>query len=164
MTGPTRRDFLKSAAAAGLATSFTVAGTSASARVLGANDRLRIGVCGLNGRGQSHAGAYSGMKDVELAYVIGHRHPVSLTVDSFGTGTLDDGALGDLVAACFDMSPAGIIESLDLRRPIYAPTAVYGHFGRPDRDFPWERLDRVEELRALAAGRKPGRARSKGGK
>ena len=70
MSRRTRRDFLKSAAAAGLATSFTIAGTQASARVIGANDRLRIGVCGLNGRGQSHAGSYSGMKNVELAYVI----------------------------------------------------------------------------------------------
>ena len=101
---------------------------------------------------------------VELAYVIGHRHPVSLTVDSFGTGTLDDGQLGDLVDAAFDLSPAGIIESLDLRRPIYAPTAVYGHFGRPDQDFPWERLDRVDDLKTRAAqlrGRRTGR---KGGK
>jgi predicted dehydrogenase len=70
MTRHTRRDFLKSAAAAGLATSFTVAGTKASALVVGANDRFRIGVCGLNGRGQSHAGSYIGMPDVELAYVI----------------------------------------------------------------------------------------------
>ena len=70
MSRHTRRDFLKSAAAAGLATSFTVAGTRASAAVLGANDRLRIGVCGLNGRGQSHAGSYNGMSDAEVAYVI----------------------------------------------------------------------------------------------
>jgi predicted dehydrogenase len=70
MSNHTRRNFLKSAAVAGLATSFTIAGTKASARVLGANDRLRIGVCGLNGRGQHHAGAYAGMGNVELAYVI----------------------------------------------------------------------------------------------
>jgi hypothetical protein len=70
MHRPTRRDFLKSTAAAGLATTFTIAGTKASARVLGANERFRIGVCGLNGRGQSHANAYAGMDNVELAYVI----------------------------------------------------------------------------------------------
>ena len=70
MTRHTRRNFIKRATVAGLATSFTIAGTKASARVLGANDRLRIGVCGLNGRGQSHAGSFIGMKDVELAYVI----------------------------------------------------------------------------------------------
>ena len=101
---------------------------------------------------------------VELAYVIGHRPPVSLTVDSFGTGKLDDGQLGDLVAAAFDLSPAGIIESLDLRRPIYGPTAVYGHFGRPDRDFPWEQLDRVEDLKARAAQTRGRRTGRKGGK
>ena len=70
MSRPTRRDFLKGAAAAGLATRFTIAGTKASARVLGANDRLRIGVCGMHGRGNSHASAYVGMENVELAYVI----------------------------------------------------------------------------------------------
>ncbi len=69
MSRHTRRDFLKSAAAAGLATSFTVAGTRASVAVLGANDRLRIGVCGLNGRGQSHAGSYNGMSDAEVVTV-----------------------------------------------------------------------------------------------
>ena len=70
MTRHTRRDFLKSAAAAGLATSFTIAGTKASGQVLGANERLRIAVCGLNGRGRSHAGEYVEMDDVELAYVV----------------------------------------------------------------------------------------------
>jgi len=102
---------------------------------------------------------------VELAYIIGHRHPVSLTVDSFGTGKLDDAVLGDLVADAFDLSPAGIIESLDLRRPIFGPTAVYGHFGRPDREFPWERLDRVDDLKAAARQRAPRRTgRGAGGK
>ncbi len=70
MNHPTRRDFLKSATAAGLAASFTIAGTKASARVLGANERLRMAVCGMGGRGQSHAGSFSGMKDVELVYVV----------------------------------------------------------------------------------------------
>ena len=70
MSRHTRRDFLKSATAAGLATGFTIAGTKASGQVLGANDRLRIAVCGLNGRGRSHAGDYVKMEDVELAYVV----------------------------------------------------------------------------------------------
>ena len=84
---------------------------------------------------------------VEVSYVIGMPHPVSLTVDTFGTGRLSDDKLHDLVAGTFDLSPAGIIESLDLRRPIYADTAVYGHFGRPDQAFSWEALDRVAELK-----------------
>jgi len=101
---------------------------------------------------------------VELAYIIGHRHPVCLSVDTFGTGNLADGVLADLVADVFDMSPAGIIESLDLRRPIFGATSVYGHFGRPDRDFPWERLDRVEALKAKAAQLGARRTGRKGGK
>ncbi len=104
---------------------------------------------------------------VELAFVIGHPQPLSVTIDTFGTGSLDDDVLAGLVAAEFDLSPAGIIESLDLRRPIYGPTAVYGHFGRPDRDFPWENVDRADSLRTRAAALKPARkspARRKGGK
>ncbi len=101
---------------------------------------------------------------VELAYIIGHPQPVALMVDTFGTGKLDDAVLGDLVAAEFDLSPAGIIESLDLRRPLYGPTAVYGHFGRPDLDLPWEQLDRVAGLQARAAALKPRKPRSKGGR
>jgi S-adenosylmethionine synthetase len=84
---------------------------------------------------------------VEVSYVIGMTHPVSITVDTFGTGKLSDNKLTDIVAEEFDLSPAGIIESLDLRRPIYADTAVYGHFGRPDKEFTWEALDRVAALR-----------------
>ncbi len=101
---------------------------------------------------------------VELAYVIGHPRPVALTVDTGGTGKLDDGVLAELVAAEFDLSPAGIIESLDLRRPIFGPTAVYGHFGRPDQDFPWESLDRVDSLKSRAAALAPRKKRSKGGR
>ncbi len=95
---------------------------------------------------------------VELAYVIGHPRPVAVSVDTFGTGKLPDDALAALLAAEFDFSPAGIIEDLDLRRPIYGPTAVYGHFGRPGLDLPWERLDRVDALKAATAAlRKPAR-------
>ena len=104
---------------------------------------------------------------VELAYVIGHPRPVAVSVDTSGTGKLADDVLADLLAGVFDFSPAGIIEDLDLRRPLYAPTAVYGHFGRPDLDLPWERLDRVDALKAAAAALKKKPARrslTKGGK
>jgi len=84
---------------------------------------------------------------VEVSYVIGMTHPMSITVNTFGTGKLSDNRLTDIVAKEFDLSPAGIIESLDLRRPIFADTAVYGHFGRPDKEFTWEALDRVAALR-----------------
>ena len=78
---------------------------------------------------------------IELAYAIGVAQPVSVLVDSFGTGRLPDGELSALVRRCFDLRPAAIIERLNLRRPIYQPTAAYGHFGRTDLDLPWERLD-----------------------
>ena len=85
---------------------------------------------------------------VEIAYVIGHAQPLSVSVDTFGTGKLTDGKLASVVAQVFDLSPAGIIESLDLRRPIYKATATYGHFGRPDQGFAWENTDRAEALKA----------------
>jgi len=97
---------------------------------------------------------------VEVAYVIGHPHPLSISVDSFGTGKLSDGRLADIVAKEFDLSPAGIIESLDLRHPHYATTAVYGHFGRTGEFFPWENLDRVADLKAYL----PRAKKAKGGK
>ena len=78
---------------------------------------------------------------IELAYAIGVARPVSVLVDSFGTGRVPDAELSALVRRCFDLRPAAIIERLDLRRPIYQPTAAYGHFGRPDLDLPWERID-----------------------
>ena len=77
--------------------------------------------------------------------------PVSLLVDTQGTGTLPDEKLAQLVSRCFDLRPAGIISMLDLRRPIYRQTAAFGHFGRTDIDLPWEHTDRVEQLRAEAA-------------
>lgn len=83
---------------------------------------------------------------LELAYAIGVAQPVSVLVETFGTGKLFDGALSALVTRCFDLRPAAIIQKLDLRRPIYRQTAAYGHFGRPELDLPWERLDAVDTL------------------
>ncbi|MBR2977970.1 MAG: methionine adenosyltransferase [Oscillospiraceae bacterium] len=83
---------------------------------------------------------------IELAYAIGVAKPVSVSVDTFGTGKLPDTALAELVDRCFDLRPAAIIKTLDLRRPIYQQTAAYGHFGRLDLDLPWEKTDRVEDL------------------
>ncbi len=88
--------------------------------------------------------------EIELAYAIGVAHPVSLLVDTFGTGALPDDRLAQLVSETFDLRPAGIIEMLDLRRPIYRQTAAYGHFGRTDVDLPWEHTDRAQELRRKA--------------
>ena len=85
---------------------------------------------------------------IELAYAIGVAQPVSVLVETFGTGKLPDGKLSDLVRRCFDLRPAAIISALDLRRPIYQQTAAFGHFGRPDLDLPWEKTDRVEQLLA----------------
>jgi S-adenosylmethionine synthetase len=85
--------------------------------------------------------------EVQVAYAIGVSQPVSIRVDTFGTGKVDEGRLTELVRAHFDLRPAGIIRSLDLRRPIYRQTAAYGHFGREDLDLPWERTDKAEQLR-----------------
>ena len=85
--------------------------------------------------------------ELQLSYAIGVAHPTSVMVDTFGTGKLSDEELMEIVRRHFDLRPAGIIRMLDLRRPIYKQTAAYGHFGRTDLDLPWERLDKVEELR-----------------
>ena len=85
---------------------------------------------------------------IQLAYAIGVAHPVSILVDTFGTGRVPDDVLADAVSQVFDFRPAAIISRLQLRRPIYRQTAAYGHFGRPDLDLPWEREDAVEALRA----------------
>lgn len=93
---------------------------------------------------------------VEAAYVIGLPDPIALQVNSFGTGSVPDRRLTEIVREHFDLSPAGIIEALDLRRPIYTATAAYGHFGRSGPEFPWESLTRLDTLRALLppAGRR----------
>ena len=87
---------------------------------------------------------------IEVAYAIGVARPVSVLVDSFGTGAVSDARLSELVSRCFDLRPAAIIERLDLRRPIYRQTAAYGHFGRGDLNLPWERTDAADTLRAQA--------------
>ena len=85
---------------------------------------------------------------IEVAYAIGVAHPVSVLVDTYGTGTVDEEKLVQAVNRVFDLRPAKIIEALDLRRPIYEQTAAYGHFGRTDVDLPWEHTDKVEALKA----------------
>ncbi len=86
--------------------------------------------------------------EIQLSYAIGVACPTSIMVDTFGTGRLSDERLVEIIREQFDLRPAGIIEMLDLRRPIYRATAAYGHFGRTDVDFPWERTDKAEVLRS----------------
>ena len=85
--------------------------------------------------------------EIQLSYAIGVAHPTSIMVDTFGTGAVEDDKLVEIVRENFDLRPAGIIQMLDLRRPIYKQTAAYGHFGRTDVDLPWEKLDKVENLK-----------------
>jgi S-adenosylmethionine synthetase len=93
--------------------------------------------------------------EVQVAYAIGVARPVSILVETFGTGKLKESEIAHLVQEHFDLRPAAIIHNLDLRRPIYKQTAAYGHFGRPDLDLPWERLDKKDELCAAAGIRSP---------
>src|SRR5688500_6649548 len=88
--------------------------------------------------------------EVQVAYAIGKARPVSLYVETFGTETVPVGRIHDAVVEVFDLRPAAIIRDLDLLRPIYRPTAAYGHFGRLDGDFPWDATDRAEKLRSAA--------------
>ena len=85
--------------------------------------------------------------EVQLAYAIGVAEPVSLRIDTRGTGTISDSEIAERVTKVFDLTPGGIIKTLDLRKPIYKQTAAYGHFGRNDLDLPWERLDKVDALK-----------------
>lgn len=85
--------------------------------------------------------------EIELAYAIGVAKPVSIEVDTFGTGKIADDKIVDIIEKVFDLRPAAIIRDLDLRRPIFKQTAAYGHFGRTDLDLPWERLDKVDEIK-----------------
>jgi S-adenosylmethionine synthetase len=93
--------------------------------------------------------------EVQVAYAIGVAHPVSVLVETFGTGVIAEEKIAELVGKHFDLRPAAIIHNLNLRRPIYKQTAAYGHFGRPDLDLPWEKTDKAEALRS-AAGLKGG--------
>ena len=86
--------------------------------------------------------------EIQLSYAIGVARPTSIMVDTFGTGKLSDEKLVEIIRDNFDLRPAGIIKMLDLRRPIYKQTAAYGHFGRTDLDLPWEKLDKVDVLKA----------------
>ena len=94
------------------------------------------------------AAGYADRLEIQLSYAIGVAQPTSINVNTFGTGKISDDQIVRIVRKVFDFRPAGIIKMLDLRRPIYRQTAAYGHFGRTDVDLPWERLDKVEELKA----------------
>ncbi|MDD6436379.1 MAG: methionine adenosyltransferase [Clostridiales bacterium] len=87
---------------------------------------------------------------IQVSYAIGVARPTSISVNTYGTGKISDSRIIELINKCFDLRPAGIIKMLDLRRPIYRQTAAYGHFGRTDVELPWEKLDKVPELRAEA--------------
>jgi S-adenosylmethionine synthetase len=89
---------------------------------------------------------------IQVAYAIGVARPMNVTVNTFGTGVIDDAAIAALVGEHFDLRPKGIIQMLDLLRPIYEKTAAYGHFGRDEPEFAWEQTDKVATLKA-AAGR-----------
>jgi S-adenosylmethionine synthetase len=97
------------------------------------------------------AAGLAGRCEVQVAYAIGVAHPVSVFVETFGTGKLPDEQIAAAVSNVFDLRPAAIIHYLDLRRPIYKQTAAYGHFGRPDLDLPWERVDRADALRTATS-------------
>lgn len=88
--------------------------------------------------------------ELQIAYAIGVARPVSVSIETFGTGKIPDDKITEFILQTFDLRPAGIIKALDLRRPIYRQTAAYGHFGRTDLDLPWERTDKKEVLRKLA--------------
>jgi len=92
--------------------------------------------------------------EVQLSYAIGVAEPTSILVNTFGTGRVSEKKLSDMVREVFSLTPRGIIRSLDLRRPIYKKTAAYGHFGRKDSDFTWEKLDKVKEIRKLLQTRR----------
>ena len=88
--------------------------------------------------------------EIQIAYAIGVAHPVSVMIDTFGTGIISDDTLGEIVTETFDLRPAAIIDNLDLRRPIYRQLAAYGHMGRTDLDLPWEKTDKAVELKQAA--------------
>lgn len=94
------------------------------------------------------AAGFADKMEIELSYAIGVARPMAILVDTFGTGRIPDERIAEIITEEFDLRPDGIIRMLDLRRPIYRQTSAYGHFGRSDLDLPWERLDRVDHLRA----------------
>lgn len=87
--------------------------------------------------------------EIEAAYAIGVARPVSIAVDTFGTGKISEDRIADIINTVFDLRPSAIIDALDLRRPIYRQTAAYGHFGRTDIALPWERLDMVGRIKEM---------------
>ena len=89
--------------------------------------------------------------EIQVAYAIGVAHPLSINVETFGTGKIPDEKISDLVTKHFDLRPGAIIRDLDLRKPIYQKTAAYGHFGRDDIEFAWERTDKAAALKKAAA-------------
>jgi len=89
--------------------------------------------------------------EIQISYAIGVAKPLSINVETFGTGTIEDAAISAIISKVFDLRPGAIIRDLDLRRPIYRQTAAYGHFGREDLDLPWERIDKVEALQAAVS-------------
>jgi len=95
--------------------------------------------------------------EIQISYAIGVAHPTSVSIETFGTARIEEAEIERLIRKHFDLRPAAIIDNFDLRRPIYRQTASYGHFGRLDLDLPWERLDKVDELRR-EAGLSPLRA------
>ena len=95
------------------------------------------------------AAGFADRMEIQLSYAIGVAEPTSIMVDTFGTGRKSEEKIVEIIRGHFDLRPAGIIQMLHLRRPIYGQTAAYGHFGRDDLDLPWEKLDKVEELKAF---------------
>ncbi|MBA7666565.1 S-adenosylmethionine synthase [subsurface metagenome] len=91
--------------------------------------------------------------ELQVSYVIGVAHPLSVSIETFGTGKVDNQVIKDLINKHFDLRPGAIIRDFDLRRPIYRPVASYGHFGRDDLDLPWEKTDKAEILRKEALGK-----------
>ena len=108
-------------------------------------------------RSAAYAGRYAaknivaaGLADrceIQVSYAIGVAEPTSIAVNTFGTGKISDEQIGNLVREHFDLRPKGLIDMLDLKRPIYRPTAAYGHFGREEPNFTWEKADKVDLLR-----------------